>query len=741
MNTPGSLQTPRGTPAPLGWLRRLWAHDKALDSLKVAVAFAGVVLPSLLLGHDDWLIGLVLGVIACALAETEDRVPGRLRALAVTLLCFAVAAFSVRLLFPWPLLFATGLALSTFGFVMLGAMGERYAAIAVASLILAVYCMLVAYARHVSHSTLQSIWFEPLLLLAGAAWYGVVSVIAAALVSTRVVRRSLANLYQSLGRYLALKARLLEPVGGRDIEALRRAVATQNSALVGDFNRSREVLIRWVQEGRRKPRNERFLKWYFLAQDIHERASSSHQPYEQLADAFARSDILFRCQHLMQSQARGCRALAETILRNEPFARVGEAKHALDALLASRDHVAASDNPAWQALRDALDDLCRNITRIETQLALAGTPDALPLDADTNLRDSAPRSLHDKLERLRADFSPRSARFRHGIRLACALTGGYALLHVFDIPQGYWVLLTTVFVCQPNYSSTWRRLGQRVGGTVLGLVAAWAFLDLFPHPYAQAALAIAAGVAFFALRHDRYTLATSCITVLVFSCFSQLGDSYVLLWPRLLDTLIGALIAGGAVALILPDWQGQRLHRVMADTLEKSRLYLAEILGQYASGKRDDLPYRIARREAHNADAELSRTIAGMLDEPDRHHVAPELAWEFLNASHSLLAYASALGAHRERIDSFGLLRELQPLADALDKALVQLSDDLRGERAPASAKALPALLTGASADPQHEHDTSPTERRLLRQLRLIASALHTLRDVAQRLAERQAPK
>ncbi|GAA5160408.1 YccS family putative transporter [Viridibacterium curvum] len=728
-------QTPRH--APIGWLRRLWAHDKTLDSLKVAIAFAGVVLPCLLLNRDDWLIGLVLGVIACALAETEDRVPGRLRALAVTLVCFAVAAFSVRLLFPWPLLFATGLALSTFGFVMLGAMGERYAAIAVASLILAVYCMLVAYARHVSHSTLQSIWFEPLLLLTGAAWFGLVSVMAAAMVSTRAVRRSLASLYLSLGRYLALKARLFEPVGGRDIEAQRRELAAQNSALVGQFNRTREVLIRWVQEGRPRARNERFLKWYFLAQDIHERASSSHQPYEQLAEAFARSDILYRCQHLMQSQARGCRALAEAILRNDPFARVGEARHALDALLASRDHVVASDNPTWQALRDALEDLCRNVTRIETQLALAGTPDALPLDADTNLRDNAPRSLAEKLERLRADFSPRSARFRHGIRLACALTIGYALLHVFDIPQGYWVLLTTVFVCQPSYSSTWRRMGQRVGGTVLGLVAAWAFIDLFPHPYAQSALAVAAGVAFFALRHDRYLLATSCITVLVFACFSQLGDSYVLLWPRLFDTLIGAVIAGGAVAVILPDWQGQRLHGVMADTIEKSRLYLAEILGQYASGKRDDLPYRIARREAHNADAELSRTIAGMLDEPDRHHVAPELAWEFLNASHSLLAYASALGAHRERIDNFALLRELQPLADALDKALAQLAHELQGERPPEPSAPLPASLTTAEPD----REASPTERRLLRQLRLMASALVTLRDVSQRLAERRSQK
>ncbi|MDG4870958.1 hypothetical protein P8631_23435, partial [Guyparkeria sp. 1SP6A2] len=77
-------------------------------------------------------------------------------------------------------------------------------------------------------------------------------------------------------------------------------------------------------------------------------------------------------------------------------------------------------------------------------------------------------------------------------------------------------------------------------------------------------------------------------------------------WPRLFDTLIGSLIAGLAVFFILPDWQGRRLYREAGKVLTNHRHYLDEIVHQYEEGKQDDLAYRLARRNAHNADAALS---------------------------------------------------------------------------------------------------------------------------------------
>ncbi|WP_424822704.1 FUSC family membrane protein, partial [Pseudomonas viridiflava] len=60
------------------------------------------------------LIPLFLGIIASALAETDYSWQGRLNALAVTLVCFSIAALAVELLFPYPWLFVCSLALASF---------------------------------------------------------------------------------------------------------------------------------------------------------------------------------------------------------------------------------------------------------------------------------------------------------------------------------------------------------------------------------------------------------------------------------------------------------------------------------------------------------------------------------------------------------------------------------------------------------------------------------------------------
>ena len=164
----------------------------------------------------------------------------------------------------------------------------------------------------------------------------------------------------------------------------------------------------------------------------------------------------------------------------------------------------------------------------------------------------------------------------------------------------------------------------------------------------QSCFAIAAGVVFFINRTTRYTLATAAITLMVLFCFNQVGDGYGLFLPRLFDTLLGSLIAGLAVFLFLPDWQGRRLNKVLANTLTCNSIYLRQIMQQYAAGKSDDLAYRLARRNAHNADAALSTTLANMLMEPGHFRKEADVGFRFLVLSHTLLSYLSGLGAHRE---------------------------------------------------------------------------------------------
>jgi uncharacterized membrane protein YccC len=77
-------------------------------------------------------------------------------------------------------------------------------------------------------------------------------------------------------------------------------------------------------------------------------------------------------------------------------------------------------------------------------------------------------------------------------------------------------------------------------------------------------------------------------------------------------------------------------------------------MAQYQSGKRDDLAYRTARRNAHNADAALSTALTSMFQEPGFVQGQGDGALRFLLLSHTLLNYLSGLGAHREALSGEG---------------------------------------------------------------------------------------
>ncbi|QFU14169.1 Inner membrane protein YccS [Stutzerimonas frequens] len=714
-------------------LRRLWALEKFGYSLRVLIAMAGSMGLSWFLGQPSLIIPLFLGIIASALAETDDSWLGRLSALLVTLLCFSIAAIAVELLFPYPWLFVAGLALSTFALVMLGALGERYGAIAQATLILSIYSMIAADQRN---SELQQFWRDPLLLVAGAAWYGLLSVCWNALFAHQPVQQSLARLYRELGLYFRYKAALFEPVRQLDVEQRRLELAQQNGRVVSALNAAKETLLHRLGSGRPGSKINHYLKLYFLAQDLHERVSSSHYPYQALAEAFFHSDVLFRCQRLLRLQASACSELGEAIQLRQTF-RYSEANaQALEDLQASLEHLREQNNPAWRGLLRSLRALSSNLSTLQRQLASASDPAALEGTQDSSLLDRQPQTLREAFNRIRLQLTPTSLLFRHALRMAIALVAGYAALHAIHPEQGYWVLLTTVFVCQPNYGATRIKLVQRISGTVLGLVVGWALFDLFPSQPVQALFAVVAGVVFFATRSTRYTLATAAITLMVLFCFNQVGDGYGLIWPRLFDTLLGSLIAAAAVFLILPDWQGRRLNQVVANTLSCNSDYLRQIMRQYDSGKHDDLAYRLARRNAHNADAALSTTLSNMLLEPGHFRKDAETGFRFLILSHTLLNYLSGLGAHRESLPDDASDALLERAAEQLAASLDDLATALAQNKPVAIySEEEEALAQQLEQIPEEMDDA---HRLVQTQLGLICRQLAPLRSMAAHLIKQQ---
>jgi YccS/YhfK family integral membrane protein len=680
-------------------LTQLWAHEKASYGLRVLLAL-GVTMG--LCWHQQQLAAvpaLFLGIIASAIAETDDNWLGRIKSVLLALLCFAAAAASVLLLFQHPLPFVLCMALSTFALTLLGALGERYASIAQATVALAIYAMIGM--EHGGHDP-ERAWHGVALLLLGATWYGLLSILWTVLFANRPVRERLARLFFELGRYLRLKADLFEPVRQSDLHARRLALAEQNAKVVAALNAAKNAIMsRFGRSGRPGVQSGLYFRLYYMAQDFHERVSASHYPYEALTEAFFHSDVLYRCQRLLALQGKACAVLGEAIRLRRPFEYGEQTALATADLRASMEFLHARGDARLRRLLGSLELLVTNLQTIERRLSDAAGADTTSDTLDTRLRDSSPHTLREMARRIGQQLTPTSVLFRHGLRMAIALAVGYGLMQWIHADNGYWILLTTAFVCRPNYGATRLRLAQRIAGTLLGLVATWALMQLFPGTELQLLLALLGALVFFITRTDRYMLATAAITVMALFCFNLIGNGFVLIWPRLVDTVLGCAIAAAASFLILPDWQGRRLNLVMSTVLAACARYLAQVLEQYRSGMRDDLPYRIARRDMHNADAALSVALSNMLREPGRYRRNLDAGFRFLALSNTLLGYLSALGAHRGALDEAatggviaeagdslqrsldGIARALaarQPLPDADEHAELALAERLEAE-------------------------------------------------------------
>ncbi len=714
-------------------LRHYWANKTINYSVRITIALIGVVLPAWFYQQNAIIVPLILGIIAAALAETDDSFWGRFRALIITFICFATAAFSVELLFENTVYFGIGLFCSTFTFIMLGAIGPRYASIAFGSLLIAIYTMLGA-----DEST--NIWFQPMTLLVGCAWYYFISLIWQLFWPMQPVQQSLSNVFEQLANYLEEKSLLFHPITNLTPQPHRIRTANLNALTVTSLNQCKNTLLSRSKRGHIDGPSDRFLNIYFLAQDIHERVSSTHYRYQDLAEQFKHSDILFRFKHLLQTQAKSCRQVSQSLRLGTQYKHEESNNKALQEINDSLCFLQQQNQREWSLSLSQLNYLFKNLSTVEKQLSNISNPDVKQNEDDDVLADTNAHRPKDMWLRIKANLTSNSILFRHAIRMSIALTIGYVLIQTFNFDKGYWILLTTLFVCQPNYSATRKKITLRVIGTFAGLLIGVPLLTFFPTQESQLVLIVISGILFFALRINNYGFATAFITLLVLFCFNQLGEGFAVALPRLGDTLIGSALAVLAVIFILPDWHSKRLHKAMAESVLANQNYLAQIIGQYRVGKKDTLAYRVSRREAHNNDASLSYSISNMLVEPGKYRTAVDESFRFLTLNHALLSYISALGSHRTRLQEETIHQLVFDAHRSIHQHLDILYRQLKDQCNESDISSIHQTNIEKRLSEWREEDES-SARLVLQQLHLIYRMLPELHSLAEKFAVRVSAK
>ncbi|GAA0327270.1 YccS family putative transporter [Morganella psychrotolerans] len=697
---------------------------------RIFIALTGTTLvPWLLHMPAKVTIALTLGMVAAALTDLDDRLVGRLRNLFITLISFFVASASIELLFDHHILFMAGLALSTSGFILLGALGQRYATIAFGALLIAIYTML--------GKNLFDDWYQqPLLLLAGAVWYNLLTLTGHLLFPIRPLQDNLSRYYLQLSNYLEAKANLFDPDIEEDYQQTVFELAMANSALTTSMNQAKTTLFSRLKGDRGQRGTRHALHYYFVAQDIHERASSSHIQYQNLSNELRYSDIMFRFQRLMSMQGRACAAVAQAILQRKKYEHNPRFERVFSYLENSLN-LLEQQKPGNSSVM-ALRHLLSNLQGVDSQLkGLSAEQTKLPaekLQEDARLSNENLQGLRDIWSRFRQNLTPRSALFRHAIRMSVLLCAGYAIIQLFDLNRGYWIMLTSLFVCQPNYSATKRRLMLRITGTLAGILIGLPIMYFVPSYEGQLILMVISGLMFFVFRTSQYAQATIFITLLVLFSFNLLGEGFDIALHRIVDTIIGCGLAWFAVSYIWPDWKYRQLPLVIDRTMQANGRYLEQILRQYYDGKNDGLDYRVARRDAHISDGEFASVVANISSEPSSYRTSHDEAFRLLCLNHTLLSYISGLGAHRTKLTDDTVLRLLN---DTIRYAEAALQQGRQGElQIHAIAEALAQRLDKCKCENNSAEQLVAEQIRLL--LNLIPDIVMLIRQITEKEQNRQ---
>lgn len=710
-------------------LRRIFYHNNLLYSLRIIISIAGSTFVPWYLDQVPLIIPLTLGVVAAGLTDIDDRFMGRIYNLILIIVCFSIASLSVELLFPYPFLFIIGLLTSTIAFILLGALGRRYSVIAFGTLLIAAYTML-------GHDMYSDPFIQPFYLVIGAIWYNVVSLIEAIIQPSRTTQQNLAKSFYQLSLYLNCKADMFDPDENSGFKTQLMALTEANRNLVETLNLTKNALFNRLKTMRGQITSRRMLNYYFVVQDIHERASASHGNYQELSQQLRHSDILFRFSRIISLQSKACLQLAEAINLNQPY------KHnpmfsQYFIYLDEAINQYKSENKQQQFLLNALHNLYANLQAIDLLLVNINTSEQLSAQqAQNQIVDDHISSLSDIWRRVKRQLTIKSPLFRHAVRLSLVFCVGYLIIQVTHLEHGYWIMLTSLFVCQPNYSTTQRRLKLRVLGTIVGILLGLPLTYLLPNIQAQLVLIILSGWLFFLFKNSQYAYATAFITLLVFFSFGLVGESSVSVATyRIIATLIGCFIAWIGVSFLWPDWKFRNLSQLVLRLCHNDYHYLVLIGKQYQTGKIDDVEYRLARRQAHDTEGELSSLLGIMASEPHVIKQQIDSGFRLLTLNHNLIGYISTLGAHRDKPLSGKALKLFDETAVYLVTTLNHYNQETQQDEYQAVKQTLLDYLE--QLNPLEERDKN--DILVMQQLLLILDLLPEMMMIILQLINRKA--
>lgn len=605
-------------------------------------------------------IAVGLGALLITMTDIPGIFKDKLTASVASIVLLLFVAIVTCLLRPYPWLLGAIIFAFCFLFSMLTALGNRYAMVGTAGIILMIFTIGLKPANSVIYCS---------CIFAGSIWYYIVSLLQAKLWPLRSLKHAIIECLTTTSVFMKTRQSFYDPEIPLQ-KAYSKTIAMH--ALVNEKHEQvRHLLLRDSSVMNTGNINgQKLLHVASLAIDLYEHIGAINYDYQTLRESFKSSGTLQLISRMIALLADELDGISRALLANRKYesrfdhnADLKIIENQLDQIINEKNEF---DAQVLVSLKDNLQSIAQHIDDIKGTI-LQKDPLLLEHYPQPDYKDLV-TPQQPGMALIKENLSIHSPVFRFSLRLAIACLFGYLITFVFNLGNySYWILLTIVVVMKPAFSITKKRNLERLGGTLAGVATGLLILLVTSQPSVQLILSVILLVGFFTFIRLNYSLSVMFLTTMVVLCLSIYGGHHNgFIAERLYDTLIGCVIAYAA-AYLFPVWEVKKLYNFMVDVLNANTRYLEVLFNDLSGRPTGTTAYKLARKNVYAKLANLSAAYQRMLAEP--HHVDEGFVSNFQMLNHTLCSLtASYFPLYRSKAFTGGNVMQFEVLQQAMSE-------------------------------------------------------------------------
>ncbi len=603
------------------------------DGVRISL---GVLLPALLFaqaGHLDTGIILSLGAIGTSIPDNPGAVIYKRNAMLYTVLFMGLMSLVTGLINQSPFLLGLEVLLMSFFFSMFNVFGNRAASIGTSALLI----MIVNIDRDFRIGELMAYTGY---LMAGGIWYMGLSLAVSQFRPYRIAQNTLGECIVNVAQYLSMKADFYDLKA--DLDATYNKLIDQQIIVHQHQDNVREILFRNNLLTRDQTNTGRLLVLVFVdVIDLFERMSISHYDYKHIREQFADSPALAEFHNILSNIADQLTDLGDDINVNERPRIKYNFQQQLEKLKTSID---ATENN--YLLKKILINVRVIVNRINTIYSYFNHKElaSINISNEKDLGRFVSNQQMDPKVFIR-NMSLKSTTFRHALRVSIVCLAAYLISKLLPLGHhSYWILLTVTVLLKPGFSLTKQRNYQRMIGTLVGGIAGAVIVYYINDEAIRFAFLIIFMLGAYSFQRKNYIVSVLFLTPYILISFSFMGLSDLsLAKERILDTFLGSLIAFISSYFLFPSWESYQMNSFMRKQLIANYQYLAMLAERLRGLGKDEVEYKLKRKEVYVSTANMSSAYQRMLSEPRSKQKNVREASKFLVLNHKLYSYAAIL--------------------------------------------------------------------------------------------------